>query len=88
MWAWWAEQQLLWGCGDASVRLLHPTSPGEWEAAPVATAFRPNSLLQILATLLFWLESLQVDGGSVASWVELVKDVLWVLEQLPEVACS
>ena len=70
------------------VQFNRPPSPPDWEGAPVVIACRPNGLLQILAALIFWADVLHASGESIARWVSAVLDVLWVLQNLPEVPTS
>jgi hypothetical protein len=82
-WTWWALVQLEWRVGQDTAMLLKVDGKLDWATL---TAAGLNGILQALAALFFWGDTIDKEGRKAeecANWTLCVSDVVWVLEKLP-----
>lgn len=85
-WPWWAGMQPE----ERTITDEELSRPTEADWGPMSQLYGKNGLLQVMATLLWWGDSVDwvdVDVEERGEWERAVNDVAWVLEQLqrPEV---
>ncbi len=82
VWSWWSSINPSWRLRDEKGRLV----VGAGGSGPWEELLRPgqNGLVSVLVCLMWWFRK----DGETAGWKEIVKDVLWVMQQVHQSASS